>query len=224
MRNTPLRHLAGDRFTMFSSAAALVGIPWRRRQKRQAIRLTDQEHVNTAAHRAFAGGGVSDKNCSLCATAGAINLIQGKSLWTTGMVAGALGTGDHREALGSDSDSQAAQIGKMVTALAAAAIAGTLGKPGVNGGVALTSALTWMSAFPEGTVFVLLASGSVGHHWLNAIVRGGSVDYVDYQTDKVRRGAWNLGKVSHSDRPFHGVSETKYEDSATIYAMAFRPV
>jgi hypothetical protein len=139
------------------------------------------------------------------------------------MVASAVGTSDHREAMGDNSDSQAAKIAKVVPALAATAVVGTLGTPGVGGGVPLPAALQWMAGHPEGTVFVLLASGSVGHHWLNAVVvAGGRVEYVDYQTDKVRRGAWNHGQVTHKDRPFHGVSDTQYEDNATIYAIAFQ--
>jgi hypothetical protein len=45
-------------------------------------------------------GSDSDKNCSLCTAAGAINLIMEKSVWTTKMVAGARGSLDGRTGMG----------------------------------------------------------------------------------------------------------------------------
>lgn len=205
--------------------AALLGASQPARWKRNAVRLTDQDHVNTAAHRAYAGGGVSDKNCALCSTAGAINLLQGRQLWTTGMIAASQGRGDGREALGSESVAQARSIKEVVCALGGVRVAGETGGPGVGQGVPLTQAVTWMAGFPQGTVFVVLASGSgIGHHWLNATASGpGAITYVDYQTDKVRKGSWNHGHVATDNVPFHGVSGQHYDAGATVYAIAFQP-
>jgi hypothetical protein len=219
-----IRHRDCRRLQVQSSVVALIAVPLRSRHRRNAVMLAGQDHINTAAHRAYGGGrrDPAHRNCALCAAAGAINLLQGRSLWTTGMIAEAVGADDDREALGAESVAQARQIRNVVSALAGARVAGTTGSPGADGGVALTAAVAWMATFAEGTVFVVLATGNIGHHWLNAVVTPSGVTYVDYQTDKVRRGQWNFGTVSRSDRPFHGVSSSQYDDGDTVYAIAFQ--
>ena len=202
--------------------AALIGLVHDRRHKRNAMLFTDQEHINTAAHRAWSGPGAADKNCALCTTAGAINLIQDRSLWTTGMIAELVGKGDNVSALGSSSVEQAAKIKEIVQAMSAARVKAEHGGPGVGQGIGLEAAMTWMAGHDPGTVFALLASGSIGHHWLNGIVTGvGSVTFIDYQTDKVRKGQWDLGKVTSDSTPFHGVSDQRFDEGATICSIAF---
>ncbi len=53
---------------------------------------------------------VNEKNCALCSAAGVVNLSRGKSEWSTGMVAEALGTGDCKTGAGSSVDAQTANI------------------------------------------------------------------------------------------------------------------
>ena len=194
------------------------------KQWRRGRRFEDAAHVNTAVigRRAqFMGGGNADKNCAICTAAGVLNLALGKIMWTTSMVAQAYATSDTKEGMGSDVNEQVVNIMKFCQPMTGrtASCRGSMGHE-----MSIGSARTYMNGFPDGTVFAVNISGAPDGggaricHWLAAIKRGGSIEYVDFQSDHDSRQK----QAIHSDTPVLGITGATVSN-AEMVVIAFPP-
>jgi len=196
------------------------------RPRPKGIRLTPKLNVNTGqiSRRAiFAGSlGEGDKNCAMCSAAGVVNLALGRDLWSTGMVAQAKGTGDHKHAMGDSVDDQIKGIINFCEPMSGR-FSQTLGS--MNKEVADNVALAFMKSFPDGTVFAINLSGGKASgdgrgicHWLNGVLQGGSVEYVDYQASHAAR----MNQTARSNVPILGITGETI-DSPKMVVIAFPP-
>lgn len=198
------------------------------RPRPQGIRLGTQQNVNQGliSRRAiFAGSlGDGDRNCAMCTAAGVVNLSMGRDLWTTAMVKEARGGGgDFKLSMGDNLDSQVKNIKDFCEPMT-----GRFGQ--VMGSAAnelgFSAAIAGMKGFPDGTVFAVLLSGgkrSGGDgggvtHWLNAVIQGGNIEYVDYQASHSAR----MNQTARSDTPILGITGENIENPNMIF-VAFPP-
>lgn len=183
--------------------------------------LQQQEHVNIAHWRQ------ADKNCAMCSAAGVLNLRQDKNLWSTGMVAQAFATGDRKTGMGSSVDDQAQNLVNFCKPMSGAKHCYQIGA--MNEEVSYASALAFMNQFPDGSVFAVNVSGSIEGdargtrkcHWLNAVKRGGAIEFVDFQSDNMRLG----NAPQTSDTPILGITQETFEaPEMVVVAFSEAPI
>jgi len=141
--------------------------------------------------------GKGEKNCALCAAAGAVNLAQNERLTTRDVAA--LKPGLARDlSEGTSVDEQAREITEFVSEKTKRS-SEQFGKmaPAFQREDEETheklyyTTLEWMKKFSNGTVYAvyvsgpLVADGSYNRsHWLNALKAGGSIRYFDFQANR----------------------------------------
>ena len=141
--------------------------------------------------------GKGEKNCALCAAAGAVNLAENQGLTTKAVAA--LKPGLARDlSEGTSVDEQAREITEFVCEKTKRG-SQQLGKMAEafqredqeTHEKLYYTALEWMKKFSDGTVYAVYVSGPLkadgGYnrsHWLNALKAGGTVRYFDFQANR----------------------------------------
>jgi len=159
-------------------------------------------YVNTGQAKTpsrFGGSrpGKGEKNCALCAAAGAVNLATSTRL-TTRDVAGKKPGLARDLSEGTSVDEQAREITEFVceTTKRSSQQLGKMAQPFQTADQETHeklywNALKWMNEFKDGTVYAVYVSGplkvgggSTRSHWLSALKAGGTVRYFDFQANR----------------------------------------
>jgi hypothetical protein len=167
-----------------------------------------------------------DQNCALCASAGCVNLALGYVKFTTKKVAKLEGVEDGYKAFGNREEQE-----KRIINFVSSHLLGY--QHHVHGSdsnrVDLETALGIMKRYPDGTAFVISTTGGISKggvelsktswgHWLNAVKNGGTVLFVDFQTDHEQR----LGRGFVSSQPILGNFGVEW-DNPRMQVIAFVP-
>lgn len=182
----------------------------------QKMLLMQREHVNTGNYRQ------RDKNCAMYSAAGVLNLRQGKNLWSTGMVSEAFGTTDMKTGMGDDVTAQVQNLVNFCKPMSGAKHCYQIGE--MNKEVGFASAQAFMDQFTDGTVFAVNVSGPMKDdikgtrkcHWLNAVKKGGVIEFIDFQGDN--QGLNNASATS--DTPILAITHETFKDPEMV-VLAF---